>query len=209
MQHPNVHQFFKNILNILSQGISGAFMNTKDRHHIDFISVNVKCPNVYSHSHIPTVVKLGDYDLVFSDFRHVIENLHAWKLFFRRPRSGSRKKVFFRQVNSQLHVGNLKILHRYPHSKLITKKLFYSWRFNGLFKIATAASLPGVFVVASSYLVGGLQLFNPYRIANSISYNCSMLKTYKKYCNFDNLPNHFIVMFKRLSTCDRCMIHKM
>ena len=28
-----------------------------------------------------------------------------------------------------------------------------------------------------------------------------MLKTYKKYCNLDNLPNHFIVVFKRLSTC--------
>ena len=34
-----------------------------------------------------------------------------------------------------------------------------------------------------------------------------MLKTYKKYCNFDNLPNHFIVIFKRLSTCDQCMAH--
>ena len=34
-----------------------------------------------------------------------------------------------------------------------------------------------------------------------------MLKTYKKYCDFDNLPNHFIVIFKRLSTCDRYMAH--
>ena len=26
---------------------------------------------------------LGDNDLLFLDFRHVIENLHAWKLVFR------------------------------------------------------------------------------------------------------------------------------
>ena len=56
-QHPNVHQYVKDILNILSQRISREFMKTKDRHHIDFISVNVKCPNVYTHAHIPTVVK--------------------------------------------------------------------------------------------------------------------------------------------------------
>ena len=34
-----------------------------------------------------------------------------------------------------------------------------------------------------------------------------MLKTYKKYCNFDIFPYHFIVTFKRLWTCDRCMAH--
>ena len=34
-----------------------------------------------------------------------------------------------------------------------------------------------------------------------------MLNTYIKYCNFDNLPNHSIVIFKQLSTCDRCMTH--
>ena len=33
MQHPNVHQYFKDILNILLQGISCDFMNTKDRHN--------------------------------------------------------------------------------------------------------------------------------------------------------------------------------
>ena len=37
--------------------ISGDFMNTKYRHHIDFISLNVKGLNVYKHAHIPTVVK--------------------------------------------------------------------------------------------------------------------------------------------------------
>ena len=50
-QHPNVHQYLKNILNILSQRISCDFMNTKGRHDISFISFNVKCPNVYTHAH--------------------------------------------------------------------------------------------------------------------------------------------------------------
>ena len=56
-QHPNIHQYLKDILNKLSQRISGDFMNTKDRHYIDFISLNVKCPNVYTHAHFQTVLK--------------------------------------------------------------------------------------------------------------------------------------------------------
>ena len=32
-QHQNVHQYLKDILKILSQRISGNFMNTKDKHH--------------------------------------------------------------------------------------------------------------------------------------------------------------------------------
>ena len=57
MQHPNVHQYIKDILNILSQRIFGDFMNTKDIHYIDFISFNVKCPNINTHAYFPTVVK--------------------------------------------------------------------------------------------------------------------------------------------------------
>ena len=34
-----------------------------------------------------------------------------------------------------------------------------------------------------------------------------MLNTFKKYCHFGNLPDQFIVIFKRLSTCDQCMAH--
>ena len=34
-----------------------------------------------------------------------------------------------------------------------------------------------------------------------------MLNTFKEYCHFGNLPDQFIVIFKRLSTCDRCMAH--
>ena len=56
-QHPNVHQSLRDILNILSQRISGDLMNTKYRHHIDFISFNAIYPNVYTHAHILTVVK--------------------------------------------------------------------------------------------------------------------------------------------------------
>ena len=56
-QHPNVHQYLKDILNVLSKRISGDFMNTSDRHYIDFISFNLKCPNIYTHAHFPTVVK--------------------------------------------------------------------------------------------------------------------------------------------------------
>ena len=56
-QHPNIHRYLNDILNILSHSISGDFMNAKDRHYIDFISFNVTCPNVYTHAHLPTVVK--------------------------------------------------------------------------------------------------------------------------------------------------------
>ena len=56
-QHPNVHQYLKDILNILSQRTSGCFMNAKYRHYIDFITFNVKCPNFNTHAHIPTVDK--------------------------------------------------------------------------------------------------------------------------------------------------------
>ena len=55
-QHQNVHQYLKDILNILSQRISGDFMNTKEKHHIGMISFNVKCLNVYTHARFPTVV---------------------------------------------------------------------------------------------------------------------------------------------------------
>ena len=56
-QHQNVHQHLKDILNILSQRIFGNFLNTKDRHFIDFIRFNVKYPNVNTHVPFPTVVK--------------------------------------------------------------------------------------------------------------------------------------------------------
>ena len=56
-QPPNVQQYLKDILNILSLRISGDFMNTKGRHHIVFISFYMKCPNVYTHAHFPIVVK--------------------------------------------------------------------------------------------------------------------------------------------------------
>ena len=49
-QHPDVHQHLNAILNILSYMISCDFMHTKDRHYIDFISFNVKCPIVYTHA---------------------------------------------------------------------------------------------------------------------------------------------------------------
>ena len=55
-QHPNEHQYLQDILNMLSQRISGDFMNTKERHHIGFITFNVKCPYVYTHAYFPTVV---------------------------------------------------------------------------------------------------------------------------------------------------------
>ena len=42
MQHLNVQRYLKDILNILSQRISGDFMSTNDRHDIGFISFNVR-----------------------------------------------------------------------------------------------------------------------------------------------------------------------
>ena len=56
-QHPNVHQYLNDILNLLKQKTSDVSMNTKDRHYIDFIRFNMKCPNVYTHAHFPTTVK--------------------------------------------------------------------------------------------------------------------------------------------------------
>ena len=47
-QRPNIHQYHKDILNILSQKISGDFIHTNDRHDIYFIIFNVKSPNVYT-----------------------------------------------------------------------------------------------------------------------------------------------------------------
>ena len=41
-QHPHIHQYLKVILKILYQKISGDFMNTRDRHNIDFIIFNMK-----------------------------------------------------------------------------------------------------------------------------------------------------------------------
>ena len=46
---------FKDYFNILSQRISGDFMNENDRHFIDFINFNVNCPNVYTHALFPPV----------------------------------------------------------------------------------------------------------------------------------------------------------
>ena len=56
-QQPNVHRYLNDILYIISQRIYGNFMNTKDKHHIDFISFKVKLSNVYTHAYCPTVVK--------------------------------------------------------------------------------------------------------------------------------------------------------
>ena len=44
-------------MDILSQRISGDFMNGKDRHYISFLSFNAKCLDVYTHAHFPTVAK--------------------------------------------------------------------------------------------------------------------------------------------------------
>ena len=56
-QYPNVHQYLKNILNILSLRISGDFMNTKNWNYIEFISFNVKCQNIYTYAYFRAVVK--------------------------------------------------------------------------------------------------------------------------------------------------------
>ena len=72
----------------------------------------------------------------------------------------------------------------------------YSICFDTRFKTFMAASLPRTFVVASSYLEHCLLLFNPYRVAKSISYKHQILNTFKKYCHFGNLLHQFIVIFQ-------------
>ena len=52
-----MYTHLKNILNILSQRISGDFINTNDGRHVDFFSFNVKYPTIYTHAHFQTVVK--------------------------------------------------------------------------------------------------------------------------------------------------------
>ena len=56
-QHPTIHRYLQEIVNTFSQNISDDFMNRKDRHDNDFISFKVKYQNVYTHEHIPSVVK--------------------------------------------------------------------------------------------------------------------------------------------------------
>ena len=46
-QHPNIHQYIQDILNILSQRIMGDFMTSKDRQYIDFISFDVKSEYIF------------------------------------------------------------------------------------------------------------------------------------------------------------------
>ena len=65
-QHPNIYQYLNDILNILLQRISGDFMNTQDRQHIDFISFNVKRPNIYTHTHFQTVVEYAFSESTFA-----------------------------------------------------------------------------------------------------------------------------------------------
>ena len=38
-QHPVVHKYIKDILDIISHMITGDFMNTKDRHHIGILAL--------------------------------------------------------------------------------------------------------------------------------------------------------------------------
>ena len=64
-QHRNIHQYLKDILNILSQRTFDDFMNTTHMHAIDLNSFDLKCPNVYTHAHIPTFVKYAFSESVF------------------------------------------------------------------------------------------------------------------------------------------------
>ena len=41
-------------------------MNTKDIHHIGSISFNVRFPNVYTHTHFPTIVLLTFSESTFA-----------------------------------------------------------------------------------------------------------------------------------------------
>ena len=74
-QLPNLRQYLKDILNILSQSICCDFMNTKDRQCIEFISLNVKCPNVNTHAHFPTVgiFRINIYRLSLATIQKIID----------------------------------------------------------------------------------------------------------------------------------------
>ena len=49
--------------------------------------------------------------------------------------------------------------------------------------------------------------FQPIKGSEIDIYKRQIINTFKKNCHFGNLPDQFIVIFKRLSTCDRCMAH--
>ena len=51
------------------------FMNTKDKHYIDFISFDVKCQNGYTHAHFQTVLKWAFSESKFAGL--------AWLLYQR------------------------------------------------------------------------------------------------------------------------------
>ena len=76
-QHPNILQYLKDILNILSQRISGVFKNTKNTYDIDFITCRVKIPNVYTHAHIPNVLKLALSESLSLRQGYVMERLKS------------------------------------------------------------------------------------------------------------------------------------
>ena len=64
-QHRNIHQYLKDILNILSQRISDDFVNTTHMQLIFLNSFDLKCRNVCTHAHIPTVLKYAFSESVF------------------------------------------------------------------------------------------------------------------------------------------------
>ena len=62
-QYPLIVVYLKEILNIYFDTISCDFLNTKFNHNIGFMSLIVKGPNVYTHAHIRSEVKIGNINI--------------------------------------------------------------------------------------------------------------------------------------------------
>ena len=93
-QNPNVHQYLNDILIILSQRISGDLMNTKDKQHIDFISFNVQCQNIYTHVHISTATKWAFSASAF-EILTWLRYKRSWIIVLLHEFSGTLISIFF------------------------------------------------------------------------------------------------------------------
>ena len=96
-QHPNEHQFLKDISNIFSQRISGNFMNTKDRHHIELFKREMfKCLYACANSNhsligifririckpsLATIPKIMNYWFMWYTFSCILTSIFLIKLF--------------------------------------------------------------------------------------------------------------------------------
>ena len=98
--HPNVHQYLNKILNILSQRISGEFINTKDRHYFDFINYHGGNQLLYRHFNLPDHSILSMKVRILEKIYHPTNNPSLSTLFCRK-----REEHWIRQLGTAAPYG--------------------------------------------------------------------------------------------------------